>query len=134
MTSRMGPLKPLTASGEATKTISIKALCAVPYYSGSACPQPEPNATELPSCASISASRELLTDDGGGGGGGVARRARAAPAPKAMSCAPSCGTSNVLHHILRHVLRRVLDVVILLVSPKGKCGGRHACVGRGFRC
>jgi len=22
---------------------------------------------------------------------------------------------------------------VLHVSPKGKCGGRHACVGRGFR-
>jgi len=60
---------------------------------GSACPQPAPNATELPSCAPISASRELRKD-GGGGGGGVARRARAARAPKAKSCATSCGTSS----------------------------------------
>ena len=35
---------------------------------GRACPQPEPNATELPSCAPISALRK-----DGGGGGSVAR-------------------------------------------------------------
>ena len=34
---------------------------------GSACPQSEPNATELPSCAPIPASRELRKDGGGGG-------------------------------------------------------------------
>ena len=44
---------------------------------GSACPQPEHNATELPSCAPISASRELRKE-GGGSGGGEARRTRAA--------------------------------------------------------
>ena len=58
---------------------------------GSACPQPEPNTTELPSCA-LPSQRELHND--GGGGGGVARRARAARAPKAKSCATSCGTPS----------------------------------------
>jgi len=59
----------------------------------SACPQqPEPNATELPSCAPISASRELRKDCGGGGGD-VARRARAARAPEAKSCNKSFRTS-----------------------------------------
>jgi len=93
----------------------------------SAWSQPEPNATELPSCASISASRELRKDSGaGGGGGGVAGRARTTRAleGKVLLC-----------HILRHVLRRVLHVLVIYVSPKGKRGGRHACVGRGFcRC
>jgi len=58
---------------------------------GSVCPQPEPNATELPSCAPISARTAQRQ---GGGGGGVARRARAARAPKPKSCATSCGTSS----------------------------------------
>jgi len=61
---------------------------------GSVCPQPEPNATELPSCAPISARAAQRRR----GGGGVARRARAARvtarAPKAKSCATSCGTSS----------------------------------------
>ena len=50
---------------------------------GSACPQPEPNATELPS-APISARTAQRQ---GGGGGGVARRARA-PGPRSPSPAP----------------------------------------------
>jgi len=33
---------------------------------------------------------------------------------------------------LRYVLRRVLYVLVRHVPPKGKRGGRHACVGRGF--
>ena len=57
---------------------------------GSVCPQPEPNATELPSCAPISAR---IAQRQGGGGGSVARRARAARAPKPKFCATSCGTS-----------------------------------------
>jgi len=56
----------------------------------SVCPQPEPNATELPSCAPISAQTAQRQC---GGGGGVARRARAARARKAKSFATSCGTS-----------------------------------------
>ena len=58
---------------------------------GSACPQPEPNAAELPSCA---LSKRGLHKNGGGGGGGEARKARAARAPNAKSCATSCGTSS----------------------------------------
>jgi len=43
----------------------------------------------------------------------------------------------VLRHVLRHVLRRVvyvpvLQVLVLHVSPKGKRGGQHACVGCGL--
>ena len=54
--------------------------------------------------------------------------------------APS--TSRVLRHVLRHVLhnvllrilRRVLHVLVLYVTLKvGQRGGRHACVGHGFR-
>ena len=75
---------------------------------GSAFPEHEPNATELPSCAPISAYRQLRKDSGGGGGG-VAMRARAARAPKGQ--------------VLRHVLRHVLRVLVLHVSPKGSVGG-----------
>ena len=39
-------------------------------------------------------SKRELHKDGGGGGGSVARRVRAARAPKAKSCATSCGTSS----------------------------------------
>jgi len=45
----------------------------------------------LPSCAPISARAAQRQ---GGGGAGVARRARAAQAPKAKFCATSCGTSS----------------------------------------
>jgi len=70
---------------------------------GSACPQPEPNATELPSCAP---SQREMHKDGGGGAVGVAMRARAARAPKAKSCATSCGTSfNALRRVLMCHLR-----------------------------
>jgi len=58
---------------------------------GSVCPQPEPNATELPSCAPISVRTAQRQ---GGGGGGVARRARAARARKPKSYATSCATSS----------------------------------------
>jgi len=74
-------------------TQNTEALCAARGTPGSACPQPEPNATELPSCAPISASCEVRKN-GSGGGGGVVRRARASRAPKAKSCATSCGTSS----------------------------------------
>ena len=40
----------------------------------------------------LASQRELHKD--GGGGGGVARRARAARAPKAKSCATPCETSS----------------------------------------
>ena len=58
---------------------------------GSVCPQPEPNATELPSCAPISARTAQRQ---GGGGVCVARRACAARAPKPTSCATSFGASS----------------------------------------
>ena len=58
---------------------------------GSACPQPEPNATELPSCAPISARaaqrrrrRRWWRGEEG------ARR----PGPEGQVCATSCGTSS----------------------------------------
>jgi len=41
---------------------------------------------------------------------------------------------HALRHVLRHVLRRVLHVPVLHVSfTKGKRGGRHGHVVRGFR-
>ena len=76
--------------GTRTRTdINIEALCAEPPEEF--CPQPEPNATELPSCTPISARTAQRQ---GGGGGGVARRARAARAPKPKSCATSFGASS----------------------------------------
>ena len=46
------------------------------------------------SCPVAPPSQRELRKDGGSGGGGVARRARAAQAPKAKSCATSCDTSS----------------------------------------
>jgi len=46
------------------------------------------------SCPVAPPSQRELHKDGGGGGGGMARRARAARAPKAKSCTTSCGTSS----------------------------------------
>ena len=89
---------------------------------GSACPQSEPNATELPSCAPISARAAQRRR----GGGGVARKARAARAPKAKSCATSCGTFSVL----RNDLRRVVHVLVLHASPKGRRRGGGSRPGR----
>ena len=67
--------------------INIEALCAA---------APEASAyslSQMPlSCPVAPPSQRELHKDGGGGGGGVARRARAARAPKARSCATSCGT------------------------------------------
>ena len=57
-------------------------------------------------------SQNKLHKDGGGGGDGVARKARAARAPKAKVL------RHVLWHVLRHALRRVFDVLFLHVSPK----------------
>ena len=92
--------------------INIEALCAAPpeafAHSSSQMPL-----SCLASCAPISAR---IAQRQGGGGGGVARRARAARAPKAKSCATSCGTSST-------ALRRVVHVLVLHVSPKGRRGG-----------
>jgi len=47
------------------------------------------------------------------------------------------GAQHVLRHVPRHVLRdvlcRVLHMLVNHVSPKGKRGRRHACVGLGPR-
>ena len=97
-------------------TLNYKHRSALRGIPASASLQPEPNATELPSCAPISASRELRKD-GGGGGGGVARRARSARAP--------------MRTVLRYVLRRVLRMLVLFVSPKGSVGGGTRTLGVG---
>ena len=73
------------------RLIGIVVLCAAP---------PEALAPHSPSQMPLSClvplifqrERELHKDGGGGGGGGVARRARAARAPKARSCATSSAT------------------------------------------
>jgi len=159
---------------------------------GGACPH---SPSQMPLlCPVAPPSKREQRKDGGGGGGGVARRARAARAPKAKPCATPCGTSfatslatsfaasftcssftfrpraawgslcvrwvwvpaleggngkdkhphapilrGALHvlrhflcHVLRHVLRRVLYVLVRHVSPKGSVGAA-CCVGRGFR-
>jgi len=83
------------------------ALSGIP---GSACPQPEPNATELPSCARISARaaqrqrrrRRWRGEEG-------TRR----PGPEGQVL------RHVLSYVLRNALRRVLHVLVLYVSSKG---------------
>ena len=82
---------------------------------GSVCPQPEPNATELTSCAPISARTAQRQ---GGGGGGVARRERAPVGPGSPSPAP-----RLLWNFLHSALRRVVHVPVLHVSPRGRHGG-----------
>ena len=96
--------------------IDIEALCAAPPEVLSN-PQPEPNATELPSYAPVLARaaqrrrrrRRRLWWRGEEG----ARR----PGPE----------GQVLRHVLRNAprnaLRRVLHVLILHVSPKGRHWG-----------
>jgi len=86
--SLTGLLGTLSTGQSLSEARDKRALRGTP---GSACPQPEPNAAELPSCA---LSQRELHKDGGGGGGGEARKARAARAPKANSCATSCGTPS----------------------------------------
>ena len=83
---------------------------------GSVCPQPEPNATELPSSAPISAraaprrrrQRWWRGEEG-------ARR----PGPEAQVL------RHVLWHVLRNTLRRVVHVLVLHVSANS----RRVCVG-----
>jgi len=88
---------------------------------GSACPQQtEPNVTELPSCALISAraaQKKLRWRRRWWCGEEGARR----PGPEGQ------GLRHVLWQILRNVLRRVLYVLVLHVSPKGRRVG-GACV------
>ena len=69
--------------------MDINELCAAPPEA------PAHSPSQMPlSCPVAPKSQRELLEDGGGGGGGVARRARAAWAPKARSCAKSCGTSS----------------------------------------
>ena len=67
--------------------INIEALCAAPPEAFAHSPSQMPL-----SCPVAPPSQRELHKDGGGGGGGVARRTRAARAPKANSCATSCDT------------------------------------------
>ena len=89
---------------------------------GRACPQPEPNATELPSCTRISARAAQRR-----------RRRRRWRGEEGERC-PS-PEAQVLHHVLWHVLRnalrRVLPVLVFYVSPKG---GRGGGVASGSSC
>ena len=71
------------------ENINIEALCAAPPEAFAHSPSQMPL-----SCPVAPPSQRELNKDGGGGGGGVARRARAARAPKLKSCATSCGTSS----------------------------------------
>jgi len=99
---------------------------------GSACPQPEPNATQLPSCAPVSARaaqrrrRRWWRDEDG------ARR----PGPEGQVL------RHVLRNALRNVLRRVLNVLaaaaaaaVMVVVREGgpMCGRRRAPVAANAR-
>ena len=79
----------MMVSANTSPFMNIEALCAAP---------PEALAhsrSQMPlSCPVAPPSQRELHQDGGGGGGGVAMRARAARAPKAMSCATSCVASS----------------------------------------
>jgi len=89
---------------------------------GSACPQPEPIATELPSCAPISArAAQRRRRRRWWRGKKSARR----PGPKAQVLL------HVLWHVLRHVLRRVLYVLALHVSTATATG--PAAPTKGFK-
>jgi len=96
---------------------------------GSACPQPEPNATELPSCAPISARAAQRRR--------WRRRWRGEedahrPGPEGhKSCATSCGTSSAKSFATSCTTRPSRAHLSLIAQ--GKRGGRHACVGRGSR-
>ena len=68
-----------------THTAPPEALVKAPAHSPSTMPL---------TCPVARPSQRELHKDGGGGGGGLARRARAARAPKARSFATSCGTSS----------------------------------------
>jgi len=69
--------------------IYIEALCAAPPEAFAHSPSQMPL-----NCQVVPPSQRELHKDGGGGGGGVTRRARAARAPKAKSCAMSLGTPS----------------------------------------
>ena len=79
---------------------------------GSACPQPEPNATELPSCARIStraAPRRRRRRRRWRGEEGARH-----PGPEGQVL------RRVLWNAFCNALRRVLHVLVLHVSPKGR--------------
>ena len=82
---------------------------------GSVCPHSEPNATELPSCAPISAraAQRWRRRRWWWRGEESARR----PGPEGQVF------RRVLWYVLRYVLRRVLRVFSLHVLPKGRQGG-----------
>ena len=101
------PPVPLSHKQQSQVSPANKQRSALRGTPGSACPQPEPNATELPSCAPISARdaqirrrRRCWCGDEG------ARR----PGPEAQ----------VLPHVLRHARRHALHVHVLHVPPKGR--------------
>ena len=122
--------KPLRALPDEEERYEYKgALRGTP---GSAYPEFEPNATELPSCAPISAYRQLRKDSGGEKG---TRR----PVPPRLCwnwippledgdgyrdehiCAPVLrDAQHAPRHVLRHVLRHVFHVPVLHAAPKGK--------------
>ena len=75
---------------------------------GSACPQAEPNATELLSCARISARAAPR----------LQRRRRCRGREGARRPGPVGKVlRHVLWYVLRNALRRVLHVLVLHVSP-----------------
>ena len=76
---------------------------------GSACPQPKPNATELPSCARISARSAQRRRRRWRGGEGARR-----PGPQILR--------HVLWNVFRNALRRFLHLLVLHMSPKGGRG------------
>jgi len=86
---------------------------------GSVCPQPEPNATELPSCAPISARTAQRRRWRRWWRGEEGARP---PSPEGQVL------RHVLWNVLRNVLRRVVHVLVLHVSPKVRRGGGGARV------
>jgi len=108
--------------------VKIEALCAAPPEA------PAHSASLMPLTCPVAPSfqRELHKD--GVGGGGVARRARAALAPKARSCATSCGTSSAAPYtaLCAAFFTCSSHVPVFHVSPEGRRGGRHECAWLGF--
>ena len=87
---------------------------------GSACPQPEPNATELPSCAPISARAAQRRRRWWWRGEEGARRL----GPEGQVFATSCGTSSDKFC--------ATSCAAFLTCSSFTCRPRAACVGRGF--